>query len=424
MLDDLPKVRPIPVSGNGHIASRTPHNIPLAPAPPPPPSSSSLSKNRNIYSNDRPPIEIGMPDIPSDLIARPRTAQIVVDSKPIPEGKKEANRPRKSSTGHSSIYTTFGPESYHSASESTLDVPLSQNLESSDDHAFLQTDSSESSAMMTVDSLDHNREHEDRRLDYDNAMGSVKEEDHQTDTTEDDEDDDDDDDDEVFVDATGSSQDDIEREKGEAKLSKRLSGGHFGSAGGLMLVTAASEVSNMPSLPASARRESKQTPPEDIAQAMLNWKRQSGGTNNKRQSSMTLARFVADSEKLVAQLMEKENELALPEEKQVHRQQAEEALVGGNSKPATAQQPQQQQHDERKQSSKDITDALSKTLDDAWKSPAADIAKLLDPRDTGQQPAAKEEHSEEEAKEAAERLWNEDESFVSREHIAEWLGQG
>ncbi|RUS21948.1 hypothetical protein BC937DRAFT_90927 [Endogone sp. FLAS-F59071] len=51
-------------------------------------------------------------------------------------------------------------------------------------------------------------------------------------------DDDDDEDDDVFVDATGDSQDDIERERVVEKLTKRLSGGHFGSAGGLILSTA------------------------------------------------------------------------------------------------------------------------------------------------------------------------------------------
>jgi hypothetical protein len=54
------------------------------------------------------------------------------------------------------------------------------------------------------------------------------------DATDDDDDDDSnsDQDDEVFVDADEYS--DIDREKFDARLSKRLSGGHFGSAGGLL----------------------------------------------------------------------------------------------------------------------------------------------------------------------------------------------
>lgn len=54
-------------------------------------------------------------------------------------------------------------------------------------------------------------------------------------------------------------EEDIKREKTAARLSKRLSGGHFGSAGGLML----SMIETSP-------------PPEDIQESMINWKRKSG----------------------------------------------------------------------------------------------------------------------------------------------------
>jgi hypothetical protein len=90
---------------------------------------------------------------------------------------------------------------------------------------------------------------------------------------ENDEDDDDDDDsddipdDDVFVDATGASQDDIEKEKTAHRLSKRLSGGHFGSAGGLMMSIMEAE---------KTQRRRSRPPPEDVAQSMLNWKRHSG----------------------------------------------------------------------------------------------------------------------------------------------------
>lgn len=47
---------------------------------------------------------------------------------------------------------------------------------------------------------------------------------------------------EAFVDATGVSQDDIEREQAERRLSKRLSGGHYGSAGGLLLSIAGQQM--------------------------------------------------------------------------------------------------------------------------------------------------------------------------------------
>ncbi|KAI9268770.1 hypothetical protein BY458DRAFT_511027 [Sporodiniella umbellata] len=103
-----------------------------------------------------------------------------------------------------------------------------------------------------------------------------------------------------------ATEEEMEREKTAARLSKRLSGGHFGSAGGLMLSMMETNA-----------------PPEDIQESMINWKRKSG------------------------QMLQK---LVLAEE--------EEAVS-----------------------------------------------------------------EEEEARECALKLWDEDETFVQREKIAEWLGQ-
>jgi hypothetical protein len=154
--------------------------------------------------------------------------------------------------------------------------------------------------------------------------------------------------DDVFVDATGYSQDELEKEKIESRLSKRLSGGHFGSAGGLM-------VSIMSASDTKQRRRTSKPPPEDVAKSMLNWKRKSGQGLN----AFTLPE--------------------MPEEP------AEEQPPAVPEKPTRHPSP-------------------NRPLP-----PPPDIVFTDD--------------DEPSAKDAAAKLWNEDESFVQRERIAEWLGQ-
>ncbi|CEG72491.1 hypothetical protein RMATCC62417_08043 [Rhizopus microsporus] len=220
------------------------------------------------------------------LLFRTRRSKSIDHHKKLDEtSKKEPYQPiyqpypapstdNRKSSGSCSIYSTFGTES---VDDTLLNVPVEKK---------------DSSEQLTKTRMPDEIE------------------DNETVTTTEGEDDDDDEDDEgcqVFVDAL----EELKREKTAARLSKRLSGGHFGSAGGLMLSIMAEE-------------EKIKPPPEDIAESMINWKRKSAQ--------------------------------ALP------------ALIESN------------------------------------------LPEIMIVED-------------DEAKECAKKLWHEDETFVQREKIAEWLGQ-
>ncbi|KAI8888139.1 hypothetical protein K501DRAFT_210989 [Backusella circina FSU 941] len=179
-------------------------------------------------------------------------------------------------------------------------------------------------------------------------------------SSEDEDEDDDDDDDslneDVFVDATGYTQEELEKEKIESRLSKRLSGGHFGSAGGLM-------VSIMSASDTKQRRRTSKPPPEDVAKSMLNWKRKSGQGLNAFSNQ------------------------DIKEEEQ-HETEQSGAV---EQPPAVPEKPVRHPSPNRPLP------------------PRPDIVLTAE--------------DEPSAKEAAAKLWNEDESFVQRERMAEWLGQ-
>ncbi|KAI8147478.1 hypothetical protein BJV82DRAFT_595619 [Fennellomyces sp. T-0311] len=210
------------------------------------------------------------------------------------------------SSGTYSLYSTFGPESRPS-SESALD------LQDDDDN--------------TDEKQDDNIEQDDDGNGVTYVNNEISD------------DDDSSDDDDLFVDATGMSMEDIEREKNERRrLSKRLSGGHFGSAGGLMVsIGPTSPPPPVPSIPVQRR------PSQDMVQSMLDWKRQSG------------------SAKL---------ELSNPP-----------SSLSPPPRPVRKQLPEIK----------------------------------LETQVDGQ--------AKEEPRDAADKIWNHDESFVPREKAAEWLGQ-
>ncbi|EPB88170.1 hypothetical protein HMPREF1544_05002 [Mucor circinelloides 1006PhL] len=324
--------------------------------------------------------------------------------------------------------------------------------------------------------------------------------------------------DDEFVDATGFSQEDIEREKRitlEKNLSKRLSGGHFGSAGGLVLsINHSSDdfgsAGCPPPLPTATKRKSQKIPEDDeLAQSLLNWKRHSDSskrwsmrnsssttttatttvmedTGDKHSSTITVIDMRATSnstsphanteetntDKKAAE--EEEEELSVPD-KLALRKEAEEALTGANTPPATKTTfakvidsssipeapiapalslplpPVPKQNtllrtlsaaDTRSESQYSSSD-FSKTLDDVWKT-SDDTLHLFDDDRTRQlqtsiqiriadhdaDPSTTDKSLKEEAavddhiKETAKSLWNEDETVVVKERMAEWLGQG
>lgn len=393
----------------------------------------------------------------------------------LPEKQHERHSAEsKSSTAWLSLYSTFASDSENALdkdpySKDDLAHIVSQNVQrrpqvtraastplSGNDSSSSVTDSASIDSYNTMDTaLDSNEysdnDDEDARemlsnltIDEDTTftttMASIKEEEHcsvGSDRV--------DEDDDVFVDATGFSQDDIKREQTESKLSKRLSGGHYGSAGGLMIATAPTN------LDASQQQKRKsRPPPEDIAKAMLDWKRQSGGTSKRLSGINKWNNFIDNRESTgtVVDLRVKQEddeedkrELSLPD-KQALRDQAAETLMGNKStvvaaaNSSTLSPPQQQQSNssshQRTPSINQLSFAFSKSLDAAWNDPNPEIAKVFDPRlSTEQQQQQQQQpeqappaHFNKDAQEAARRLWQEDETLCPRERIAEWLGSG
>lgn len=319
------------------------------------------------------------------------------------------------------------------------------------------------------------------------------EESNSTTTTTSSNDEDDDDDDDAFVDATGLSQEDIEREKlieiNNKNLSKRLSGGHFGSAGGLVLSIHPENDSNtspppVPPVQEQYKRKSRNNTPtdEELTKSMLNWKRHSDSSKrwsatrqhfadekvaiedkhassatviDLRSSAYALLHFnnTNSSELTHKEEEEEEGELSIPD-KMALRKKAEEAL-SGSSTPSSIE-PQQQQQQEilsplkssptvttlaslsssstlnEQQSPKSTistAESFSKTLDDVWKTSESSLDLLNDPKSMELHSSIQNNENnsdklEDKIKDTAHSLWKEDETVVSKEKMAEWLGQG
>jgi hypothetical protein len=176
------------------------------------------------------------------------------------------------------------------------------------------------------------------------------------DATDDDDDSNSDQDDEVFVDADEYS--DIDREKFDARLSKRLSGGHFGSAGGLLHSIEA----------ASSQRRSKK-----------------GGLDKPLPQLLPSTHDNDDDEG---------HEL---EDARLHQQDTTPSTTLFGS-PLTTSRVWHENPNL-------VLNGFGMGL--LSPSVSTDDSSLGDSQ---------------EAKVAADRLWREDESFVTKAHMAEWLG--
>lgn len=376
--DDLPKVRLI----HNSSIRRKHTQIPLAPPP--------------VMSKRHPPLpDHLLTDLPDQYISKRPTASVILDQRATTPEPNTARSARSSSSirkssGSYSIYSTFGGN----GSISSLDK-MNEAEKSVD-------------SFKTVITTTQTEEEED---DDDDDTTTT------TTTTEENMDSEDDDD--AFVDATGSSQEDIEREKRieitKEGLSKRLSGGHFGSAGGLLISINQAENELLPP-PVPKRRTSNKLPADDeLSKSMLNWKRHSD--NSKRWSS-TLKQ--ATEEKPVIQ-PEEEEELSVPD-KMALRKEAEQALSGEIESPTT---PTKGVATLASLSIHDTAQLFSKTIDDVWKtSDEANLDLFQDDRTKQIQTSIHKDKIQEDIKETAEKLWNEDETVVTKEKMAEWLGQG
>ncbi|KAF1806302.1 hypothetical protein FB192DRAFT_1349775 [Mucor lusitanicus] len=190
----------------------------------------------------------------------------------------------------------------------------------------------------------------------------------------------------VFVDATDMSLEDIEREKMEARLSKRLSGGHFGSAGGLMISILAST-----STETKAQRRTSRPPPEDVAQSMINWKRHSGHGS---------AKYSVPDQQLPQHMHT--NVTTTDTHDQVAPTVPEKDVpVVTKSRSLSPQRPLPPNPNILLTTTKEAADEQDEPIE------ITDTAEQVSDN----------------PKQCASRLWEEDESFVQRERIAEWLGQ-
>jgi hypothetical protein len=213
-----------------------------------------------------------------------------------------------------------------------------------------------------------------------------------------------------FVDALEPEE--AERAKAEAKLSKRLSGHNFGSAGGLVL--------NIMDEPAKRNSfDLKAPPPDSLVKAMLEWKR-SSVEGNKRVSLQNLQGLRSS---LIRDMQTDTNSDKKTETRKNNERKKPAPLASVPdihlSPSSAASTPKEVRF---------FVDSFSKSFDDLMAgNESLEITDLRDPRQlSGPQfeitPVSADE-DEDDAARAAEALWEEDESFVEKESMTEWLGQ-
>ncbi|KAI8393557.1 uncharacterized protein BYT42DRAFT_609341 [Radiomyces spectabilis] len=310
-------------------------------------SSTNLNNIQPKYSHSTPTTK------KSDGQSQPSSIPRMEDVYPShdPFRSRWSNASTHKSSGSYSLYSTFGTESYCS----------SEFVDAEEKFNSAANDTTDDPPKPVSQHEMHSSQAMDPNEDVSDSQSDISEE-H-----------------DVFVDATGCSQEEIERELKERKLSKRLSGGHYGSAGGLVF----SIVTPPPIPPKSHHRR----PPEDIVNAMLNWKRQSlPGRRASQGSSLSQGASIT--------IVIDEN-------------QEPEADSGKILMPSAADNEREKRNESLEIFSQAVNEALS----------GMTLAPQLKPDQEDDQTQLTVE-----AKTAAQRLWNEDEAFMERERVAEWLG--
>ncbi|KAI8331249.1 hypothetical protein BC941DRAFT_505963 [Chlamydoabsidia padenii] len=474
---DAPQVRSV-----GHVVSvkspRTYHNIPLAPPPalPPPTTrqsddlignppqeyrstlinnkrSNSASMNngqdggshfttsrslhhqdpilrRSVSTNTQQhpqpqkeslnTVNIGSTDAPPTLA--PLYHEPLKDHELVDQTSSVATPPRwsastRKSSASFSIYSTFGGDSFTSqeALDSVTTTSTTSCLDISQSHQEEEADSDYDLAQIVSNNVKRRNqarvvtaEEDKQKMEVKSAMiNNVRSTQIDTrndedtygsddyDDNYDDDYDDDDDNDEIFVDANGYSQEDIEREKIDARLSKRLSGGHFGSAGGLLHSIEAAQRK-------SSHHFNKPLPQLDLSvAAMID---QGDTEDNDNDDDTPLSK----------------------DDKERSRQKSVDALLGGGSRSTFMR------NDSKATTlGRDTTSLFNSplTTSSVWNE---NPNLVLNGFDTGllspslstrtNESSRQSDNETQEAKEMADRLWNEDESFVTKAHMAEWLG--
>jgi hypothetical protein len=215
----------------------------------------------------------------------------------------------------------------------------------------------------------HTLNGDERTLDTDSSLLEVTG-DSMLESDSDDDSDEADNGDDAFVDATGVSQEDIERERTERRLTKRLSGGHFGSAGGLLLSIAGQG--------AETQHRNSNTPSfGSVEKALQDF--------DRRGSLSLLADLYATKESDNIDLASRNK--AMPPVPPVKDQQSSESA----------------------------------------KEPVIVIEEIPTPRsetsDSVSLETSVDEPLKREAEEAARKLWTEDADFIEKDAMTEWMGQ-
>lgn len=364
----------------------------------------------------------------------------------------------RKSSGSYSIYSTFGgDESIYSVESTKKEVRSSV-----DSFSTVKTTATKGNQHENVDAPEDAESESIDDEDEEEEEEEVEEEEEEED------DDDDDDDDDAFVDATGVSQEDIERENRNEinkNLTKRLSGGHYGSAGGLVLSINPENDSTTtpPPVPSMQhKRKSKNTPTdEELAKSMLNWKRHSdtnkrwsavlrqhplpAGNEDKHSSTATAIDLRSDvvapsiNTESGKEFEKEEEELSIPD-KIALRKEAEKVLSGSSSLDIDSVDSKSTDKIVKSPTTTTLAslsseatvstaELFSKTLDDVWKTSDSTLDLFNDPKSIKLQSSIQSNENnsdkmEEKIKDTALALWKEDESVVPKERMAEWLGQG
>ncbi|KAL0083749.1 hypothetical protein J3Q64DRAFT_1641744, partial [Phycomyces blakesleeanus] len=353
--DNIPHVRPIPTNDKSSRRRNHPYNIPLAP----PPTQENI---RRAQDSARFRTETFLGNLPDEFLAQPlRQRTLKYSSSTCPQEDQPSpsswsNRSIGKSSGSYSFYSTFGADS---STHSLDSIENSQPLDTALQHFI--------SDPIDPDHLSNSNLH-------------------------------------LTFNTTSSRE---ERPAAKTpKLSNRLSGGHFGSAGGLILSTA------------------PVPPPEDIAQAMLEWKRLSDGGVPKRMSTTIASGSTAVTNPGLSLF-----ELAIRVDDPKAKEESEEELSGIDK------QTLRKQAVDALEGVKVAASRSAGSGTDAETAP--EMVQVRDPRLSSQDNAASDDQPSRPSvqltetvvyvtknpQEAAKWLWAEIDEFVPRERVAEWLGQ-
>lgn len=304
------------------------------------------------------------------------------------------------SSGTYSLYSTFGTDS-RPTSESVLDLDTTSDKEENKEQPSPVAPPPEQQVDLAQIVCNNVRGKSPARI----ITNDIDDEASSSDSDED-----------VFVDATGMSQEDLEREKLNGKriskrLSKRLSGGHFGSAGGLMLSINAPPPPPVPSLPPKLPNDDNESitsnsQPTSHDHKVIEKNTPSSTPSPSIESSVAPETPPQSSSLSDLSLSKTANAMGISADAA-----SEKVELGTSLSPPPPRRPMSQRRKRSFHGQQAVIDTEPTQANDT---------ALPEIRLEQQQPQLKDG----EARFASQKIWNGDESFVTKERAAEWLGQG